>query len=150
MHSNVSFKHSNNNNIVSQSNVVDYVISRHICLVLDFFQNSRFSAFKIKFSNQNCSPRLAIFGGFDNMVSISLKSWSFDLFCGLCIFAHLRLQTSFLWRWKMAGFCMIYALRICRFMAKEPPKHFSCSIFFCHFAKLSTPKTQLCTLCISQ
>ena len=99
-------------------------------------------------------PRLAIFGGFDNMVSISLKSWSFDLFCGLCIFAHLRLQTSFLWRWKMAGFCMIYALRICRFMAKEPPKHFSCSIFFCHFAKLSTPKTQLwvgvpCLLLIS-
>ena len=38
---------------------------------------------------------------------------------------------------------MIYVLRICRLMAKEPPKRFSCRIFFCHFAKLSTPKTQL-------
>ena len=89
-------------------------------------------------------PRLAIFGGFDNIVSINLKNWLFDVFCGLCIFAHLRLQTSFFWLWKMAGFCMIYLSRICRFMAIKPPKYFSCRIFFCHFAKLSTPKTQLC------
>ena len=88
-------------------------------------------------------PRLAIFGGFDNIVSINLKNWLFDVFCGLCIFAHLRLQTSFFWLWKMAGFCMIYLSRICRFMALKPPKYFSCRIFFCHFAKLSTPKTQL-------
>ena len=47
MHSNVSFKHSNYVDIVSQSNVVSYEISVHICLVLDFFQNSRFSTFKI-------------------------------------------------------------------------------------------------------
>ena len=89
-------------------------------------------------------PRLAIFGGFDYMVSMSMKNWSFDVFCGLCIFSHLRLQTSFLWQWNMAGFCMIYVLRIWRFMAKEPPKRFTYSISFCHFAKLSTPKTQLC------
>ena len=89
-------------------------------------------------------PRLAIFGGFDNIVSINLKNWSFDVFCGLCIFAHLRLQTSFFWLWKMAGFCMIYLSRICRFMAIKPPKYFSFRIFFCHFAKLPTPKTQLC------
>ena len=39
-------------------------------------------------------PRLSLFGGFDYMVSISLKNWSFDVFCGLCIFAYLRVQTS--------------------------------------------------------
>ena len=79
------------------------------------------------------------------MVSISMKNWSFDVFCGLCIFVHLRLQTSFLWRWKMAVFCMIYLLRICRFMAKKSPKYIRCIKLFCHFAKLSIPKTQLCT-----
>ena len=47
MHSNVSFKHSSYVDIVSQSNVVSYEINVHICLVLDFFQNPRFSTFKI-------------------------------------------------------------------------------------------------------
>ena len=91
-------------------------------------------------------PRLAIFGGFDYMVSISMKNWSFDVFCGLCIFAHLRLQTSFLWRWKMAVFCMIYVLRICRFMAKEPPKTFLLQhIFlpFCQIVNTQNPTVQM-------
>ena len=47
MHSNVSFKHSNYVDIVYQSNAVSYEISVHICLILDFFQNSRFSTLKI-------------------------------------------------------------------------------------------------------
>ena len=111
---------------------------------MDFFGNSGFSTIKIEIFKLKLLPRLAIFGGFDHMVSISMKNWSFDVFCGWCIFVHLRLQTTFLWLWKMAGFCMIYLSRICRFMAKKPPKRFSCSIFFCHFAKLSIPKTQLC------
>ena len=81
-------------------------------------------------------PRLAIFGGFHYMVSISMKSWWFDVFCGSCIFVHLRLQTSFLWRWKMAVFCMIYVLRICRFMAKEPPKMFKLQHIFLPFCQI--------------
>ena len=116
----------------------------HICLVLDFFQNSRFSSFKIWIFKSKLLPRLAIFGGFDYMRSISMTNWSFNVFCGLCIFAHLSLQTSFFWLWKMAGFCINHFLRICRFMAKKSPKYFRCSILFCHFAKLSIPKTQLC------
>ena len=112
--------------------------------LMDFFENSYFSTCKIKIFKLKLLPRLAIFGGFDYMVSISMKNRSFDVFCGWCIFAHLSLQTSFFWLWKMAGFCMIHFLRICRFMAKKSPKYFSCSILFCHFAKLSIPKTQLC------
>ena len=42
MHSNVSLKHSNYVNIVSQSNVVSYEVIVHICLLMDFFQKSRF------------------------------------------------------------------------------------------------------------
>ena len=89
---------------------------------MDFFGNSGFSTIKIEIFKLKLLPRLAIFGGFDHMVSISMKNWSFDVFCGWCIFVHLRLQTTFLWLWKMAGFCMIYLLRICRFMDKKPPK----------------------------
>ena len=47
MNSNISFKHSNYVDIVSQSNFVSYEISVHVCLILDFFQNSRFSTFKV-------------------------------------------------------------------------------------------------------
>ena len=47
MHSNISFKHWNYVDIVPQSNVVSLEKSVHVCLVLDFFQNSTFSTFKI-------------------------------------------------------------------------------------------------------
>ena len=74
MHSKVSFKHLNDVDIVSQSNVVSYEIGVHICLVLDFFQNSRFSTIKTYIFKSKLLPRLAIFGGFDYMVSISMKN----------------------------------------------------------------------------
>ena len=51
-------------------------------------------------------------------------------------------------KWEVFG--MIYLLRIYRFFAKKPPKRFSRSIFFCHFAKLSIPKTQLCLVATVQ
>ena len=42
---------------------------------------------------------------------------------------------------KMEGFCMIYLVRICRYVAQKPPKHFSCSNFLLsipHYATQSS------------
>ena len=44
--------------------------------------------------------KLQIHAGFDNMGSISMKNWSFDVFCGLQISEDLRLQTSFFFAMK--------------------------------------------------
>ena len=42
--------------------------------VMDFFGNSGFSTIKIKIFKLKLLPRLAIFGGFDYMVSMSMKN----------------------------------------------------------------------------
>ena len=100
---------------------------------MDFFGNSGFSTIKIEIFKLKLLPRLAIFGGFEHMVSISMKNWSFDVFYGLQIKEDLRLQTSFFVARKNGIFLYDLFTKNLQFYCQVTPQIFLVALFF--FAK---------------
>ena len=100
---------------------------------MDFFQN--FVFFYIFFQNSKSeSPlKLQIHAGFENMWFISMKNWSFDVFCGWRIKEDLRLQTSCSVARKNGIFLYDLFTKNLRIYWKVTPQIFLAALFF--FAK---------------
>ena len=109
---------------------------------------SKFCFFQYFFQNSKSeSPlKLQIHAGFDNMWFISMKNWSFNVFCGSRIKEDLRLQTSFFVARKNGIFLYVLLTKNLRIFCQVIPQIFLVALFF--FAKLpnNRPPFQHCVV----
>ena len=76
---------------------------------------------------------LQIHAGFDTLGFISMKNWSFDVFCGLRIKEDLRLQTTFFMAGKNGIFLYDLITKNLRIYCQVTSQIFLVALFF--FAK---------------
>ena len=100
-----------------------------LCFFLYFFQNSKSE-----------SPlKLQIHAGFDNMGFISMKNWSFNVFCGLRTKEDLRLQTSFFVARKNGIFLYDLFTKNLQIYCQVTPQIFLVALFFLPNSRITDP-----------